>query len=132
MYKDDINLQDFFSLYNLFSTKRMWKSNGPFYPDFINSMGIQKSYSCFIILFLDSGDVVNMDLSNLHLQDDSLGKYNQKKFKSFFFRLFRWFSRTIQNKWRCVFFHNHINLILFLIDFQNVLTPSPVSLDICE
>jgi len=84
MYKDDINLQDFFSLYNLFSTKRMSKSNDQFYPDFINSMGIQKSYSCFIILFLDSGDVVNMDLSNLHLQDDSLGKYNQKKFKSFF------------------------------------------------
>jgi hypothetical protein len=38
----------------------------------------RKDFSCFIILFLDYGDVANMDLSNF--EDDSLGKYNQKKF----------------------------------------------------
>ncbi len=42
----------------------------------------RKNFSCFIILFLDYGDVANIDLSDL--QDDSLGKYAQKKFKSFF------------------------------------------------
>ncbi len=126
-----MNLQDFFSLYNLFSTKRMSKSHGQFYPDFINSMGIQKSYSCFFILFLDSGDVVNMDLSDLHLQDDSLGKYNQKKFKSFFFVSLYDFLEPFKTS-ESVYFHNNINFTLFLIDFQNMVTPPSVSLDSCE